>query len=98
MTDEKKVVDLAEERLRRDHEEGHRAHERGEAFAFVPYVFDDMGVGILNDTDKSISVLLDPENLTGICMTKDDAMKLGLALCEAAESDEVHPEDGPEAG
>jgi hypothetical protein len=96
MTDEKKVVDLAEERLRRDHEEGHRAHDRGEAFSLKPYVYDEDGIGFI-EGDMPITIILDPENLTGICLTKEDALKLGVALCECAEEGEVHPVE-PEAG
>jgi hypothetical protein len=83
VADEKKIVDLSEVRLRRNHEAGHLAHERGEAFMFEEYVFTD-DIGILDD--DRVCVLLKPAELTGIVMTRDDAKKLGEALIGAASA------------
>lgn len=84
--DTKNVVDLHAVRERREHERGHELHEQGSAFMFLDYDFDDEGVGLLDDTDRVISVLHDPENLKGFCMTPEDAVKLGVALIQAASS------------
>lgn len=79
------VVDLSSERIRRDYKKGEEAHANGEAFEFSPYDFDDDGIGIIEGT-RPVIVMTDPAGLAGICMTTEDARKLGAALIEAAES------------
>lgn len=87
MSDEK-IVSLKDFRQAKENEEGQELHEQGEAFKFEIFEIDDgelpNGVGI-NDSDHPISVLLDKEELTGICMTPETALRLGQDLIDAAK-------------
>lgn len=59
------------------------AHERGEMFAFKRYYFSDEHVGFIEDRGEPMVVILTSEDqLSGICMTVDDARALGKALLE----------------
>lgn len=75
------VIDLKEERIKRDHVAAEAAHERGEAFRFTEYVYDDDGVG--TSVDRVVVVL---GYLTGISMSKEDAAKLSEALAHVSKS------------
>jgi len=92
MSDDKKVVNLADERVRRDHEEGHRLHEAGSAFQFMPFEYDpDTSLGLING-EMPISILTDTVALKGICMTREDARKLGhdlLGACDAQMPEDI---------
>jgi len=83
MSDEK-VVDLGAERLKRDDAAQMAAHERGEAFKFASYEFDDqIGEAELHNGVQGICVITDG-HLSGLIMSRDDARKLGVALISAA--------------
>lgn len=69
-----------EDRLRQ-HNAGASAHERGEAFALRAYAYDDDAFGTI-DTGEVI-MLLDPEELTGIRMSKDHALRVAAALIQS---------------
>lgn len=91
-----KVVNLLEERAKRDHEAGQKAFEDGLAFKFEPFEYTEtepLGVGII-EGDHPICVVM-KDDLSGIMMTKESAKKFGLALLEAAETDDVYPVDEP---
>lgn len=96
--EEKKVVNLMDEKFKRDHAAATRAHEDGELFKFEPFDFIDdetpNGIGIV-DGDRPITLLLDVEKLSGICMTPDTARRLAKELEGAAnEWDEDQKQEG----
>lgn len=96
-----KPIDLNEERLKRDHAAGHAAHERGEVFAFLPYEppgpsEEDIDVGLAeHDGAHPVCLLLSREQLTGVCMSRDVARRLGRALLEVAEQEVPEAEASP---
>jgi hypothetical protein len=80
------VIDLHERRSQREQQVGAEAHARGQAFAFAPYDFDETFVGHIETNDNRTVVLItDPTQLVGICMTPEDAVKLGAALVAAGK-------------
>lgn len=86
--EEKKVVNLMDEKFKRNQAAGHRANEAGELFKFEPFEFNDdedtpNGIGII-EGDKPISLLLSIETLSGICMDVDTARRLAKELEGAA--------------
>jgi hypothetical protein len=83
--DDNEPIDLHAEREKREHTTLHQAHEQGEAFAFPEYVFNDDGVGILEE-DNTVCVVIDPRTLKGFRVSVEGAEKLGVALIQAAAS------------
>lgn len=79
-----KPINLAAEREKRQLAADNEAFERGEAFSFEAYVFDDDGIGILED--GTVCVVLSPETLKGFQLSRKDARRLGVALLEAANT------------
>lgn len=88
------VVDLAEERIKRDHAAGEAAWEQGNAFRVRLYEFDDDGLGFIDHETHKVSVVVDPNGLELLAMTPESASKLGAALMDMADTDpsEMKPE------
>jgi hypothetical protein len=78
----KNVIDLQQAKEQR----GAEAHEAGEAFALLPYIFADEDIGLIEGFSggEGVSVIFDPEGLKGIVMSKADAEQLGVALIRAS--------------
>lgn len=98
MSKDNKVSSLAEARDRKNHEKGHALHADGKLFKFEIFEYSDVepfGVGTTTG-DHPICVIMNP-NLSGICMTRDSARRLGAALLECAEDDIIHEDYEPEA-
>jgi len=84
MDEEKKVVNLMDEKIKRNHAAATRMHEDGELFKFEPFEFIDdddtpNGIGLI-EGDKPVSLLLDIKTLSGICMDVDTARRLAKEL------------------
>lgn len=93
--EERKVVNLAEVRDRKMNANGQLLFEQGGAFKFNDFEYSDdppFGVGLL-DGDMPICFMTSEDGMEGIRMSRDSAMKLGIALCEAAETDAPPEED-----
>lgn len=52
------------------------------AFSFAAYEFDDDGFGTIETGE--VVVVLDPQTLAGIRMSKEDALRFGAAIIETA--------------
>jgi hypothetical protein len=76
----KRVVNLAQARQ----EAGRKAHERGEAFKFFPYTYDDGAVGVPEGMPEQVCVVLNQTELTGMVMSRRDARLLAVALLQTA--------------
>lgn len=106
MSDDTKVVNIAGARLKkvqaeefRKHEEGHTLHEEGLAFRFEKFEYSDvesMGVGIM-EGEMPICIVMN-EDLSGICMSRESARRLGTDLLEAAEEEIINEEYEPTEG
>lgn len=104
MDDKKsKVVSLSAVREKKEHEKNHALHADGKLFKFEPFEYSDVapfGVGLMSG-DMPICIVMN-ENLSGICMSRESARRLGEALVECAEDEIIHeeyePEPPPKAG
>lgn len=84
-------IDLDAARRRRERKSAERAYHDGEAFGFREWDYDDDGsVGFIDDNPARPVVLMTAPPLDGICMSREDARRLGQALLDAAGS-----ENGP---
>lgn len=95
--EENKVTNLAEVRQRKEHDKGHALHADGLLFRFEPFEYSDdapLGVG-MTEGDMPICVVM-KSDLSGICMTRESARRLGTALIECAEDEIIHEEYEPE--
>lgn len=93
--EEKKVVNLAEARDRKMNANGQLLFEQGQAFKFEDFEYSDeppFGVGLI-DGEKPVCFMTSEDGMSGLCMSRDSAMRLGIALCEAAETDAPLEED-----
>ena len=73
----KNVIDIDSYRAN----SGPRAHAEGKAFALTHFIFHEDAVGTL---PEAVVVITDPEGLTGLFMSKDDAFRLARAVTFAA--------------
>lgn len=92
-----KISSLAEAREKKNQEKGHALHANGELFKFEPFEYSDVepfGVGTTSG-DMPIVIVVSA-NLSGICMTRESARRLGEALIECAEDEIIHEEYEPE--
>lgn len=95
MSEDKKVISLADARAQKSHENGERLFERGLAFKFKEFKYSDEpphGVGLI-EGEAPVCFPISEDGMEGLCMTRGDAMALGIALCEAAETDAPPEED-----
>lgn len=84
--DKPNVINLRQEKERREHEANHNAHDRAELFMFEPFTFDEeRSVGLI-ESDLEVVIITNFETISGICMSREDAKKLGEALIGAAEA------------
>lgn len=87
MNDEKKVTSIKQKVTSIEtarHKRTMDEHERGERFAFEPYVFEDASIGLLDEHDLRDQVTIVLHGLKGVYMDIEDAEKLGVALIQAA--------------
>jgi hypothetical protein len=84
--DENKVVDLSEERVKRSFAAGEAAHAAGDAFALIEFDWNDDALGFIDDAERPIMLLVDPEQNAGICMSRGSAEKLIANLTQALQS------------
>lgn len=94
---------VREKKDQAEHEKSHALHEDGKLFKFEPFEYSDvapLGVGMITG-ELPICVVLN-KDLSGICMSRDSARRLGEALIECAEDEIIHeeyePEPPPKAG
>ncbi len=91
MSDEK-VVSLHSFKTQRAHEAGHPEAEEG-AFFFVEFADDELPKGVCClEGPSPIGILLDKDNLSGICMTLEVAEKIAndlLAACKSVREGET---------
>jgi hypothetical protein len=83
------IIDLQQERLRRNDAAVLAAYERGEVCLFDLFEYSEDKVGnapIGSMDDHEVVILTHPDKRKGIAMTRDDAKKLAAALLECAES------------
>lgn len=80
------VVDLEARRAEIVRTKAARPHEGDDAFAFFTYEHDEAtSVGVIPG-NFPVTILFDPENRTGISMTRADARKLAAELLAAADA------------
>jgi hypothetical protein len=84
-------INFLQHRAAKQQATGEEAHAKGEAFAFAPYVYEDDGFGRI--ATGEVVVVLDHERLTGIRMSRMDAVRFASAVLETALF-----EEGPAAG
>lgn len=89
MPDTDNVIDLDKIRAERQQAEGQEAHDRGEAFKLITFVFADEksdlpSVNLVDDEQTPVAILIG-SSLLGLQMSKEDAVQLATALLSVTD-------------